>query len=450
MGIRIRRLSLGLLFLFNLSYGLDLDKFPLNSEVDVTEYSKTQYGVELIGEKKKSPLAYTPKANSYDIKFRAKEYKIKVGDIVVYDLASDKSPYINILDYDKLTIKGDISQCKLAISDRGLFLAEDNTPLKLKNGSVMIEELYSKLDLTKLKSIILFKSNPKCSIKSISVSKTPKKEFSYSKDKATWLWNPKTPISMKKLKKYHINKMYIQVRDGFEKRVSKLSRDGITIFGLNGSPKDIYNYEHLKKDILLLAKLKKTIPNIKGYQIDVEPYTLREFSTDREATLKKYINMIESLSSLCHKHNLQFSIVSPFWYHTIYYRYENLAQVVFKYADEVVLMSYRSDLSKVIDISKEMLRMGELSHKKVYLGVELIKIPDEHHTRYKIVSIESCITEKGFEKECKKLEKLREYTVKGSSISFYNQIDKLSSIDDRDIPFSSFKGFVLHHYGVLP
>jgi len=449
MGFRFGQIALSLVIIHSIGYSLDLTQYPINSQIDVIEYKNNKYEISLVN-KESDKESYTPNTKIYDINFSAKEYKTKFGNIVIYDLSKNDIPYINILEYDKLIIKGDIQECHLAISDRKLFFKEDNIPLDITNNQIDIKQLYKNLDITKIKAIILFKSNPKCNIRQISLHKNRSKPYINLKTKATWIWNPDTNISINKLHKYNINKVYLQVKNGFKTTALKLSDNNITIFGLNGSPNDIYNYEHLKNDILLLSKLKASIPNIKGYQIDVEPYILKEFQTNREDVLNAYVNMIKSLSSLCKKHNLEFSIVIPFWYHTIYNKYDNIVQTILNYADELVLMSYRSDLLKVIDISKNILRMGTFSDKNILIGIEFIKIPDEYHTRYKIISKNSCITQNGFAKECKILQKIRSYTIKGSSISFYNQLDKLSHIDKIEIPFNSFKGFVFHHYSVLP
>ena len=120
-------------------------------------------------------------------------------------------------------------------------------------------------------------------------------------------------------------------------------------------------------------------------------------------------------------------------------------------ADEIVLMSYRSDLDKVIAISRLLLSYAGYVKKDIRIGIELMKIEDEQHEVFEVTDTNmTCLTPEGFFSECATLKKLNEYTLKGSSISFYQQIHKLKALYEGDIPYTSFKGYVLHYLDILP
>jgi hypothetical protein len=449
MDSKYSRIVFSTILVSSFSFSLDISKYNIGTLLDVTKYDNNQYSIEVSTNNK--PIYYTPTTTIYDINYTTKYYKSKFGDIILYDLSKDDR-YLNAIDYNYIKFSGFLDGCRVAISDKSLFHKEDNILLSLDtNNSINLKYIYNDIDLSRLKYIVLFQDNKKCYIDKIRLEKTNKNSYiTNHQKKALWIWNPKNKIDINKLKKYNINKTYIQIKDGFETLLGNLNNTNIAIFGLNGSPKDIYSYQHLKNDIKYLSHLKLNYQSIVGYQIDVEPYLLKEFKTNKDKVLKSYIDMLSSLSQLCHKHNLKFSVVIPFWFDNIYYQNINLAKIVVTYADEVVLMSYRSDLDKVIDISKHILAMGDFSDKKIYIGIELMPINDEKHTIYKVIKSDGCLTKSGFLDGCKSLKKIREYTIKGTDISFYNQYHKLNDIDKKNIPFKSFQGFVLHYYDVLP
>ena len=449
MDFKYRKIVLFAIFCSSLSFSFDITKYHIGDMIDAITSNDEQYAINRLV--KNEPIYYTPTDTIYDVNYTISSYNSKFGDIVLYDLSYDDK-YLNAIDYNELYIQGEIEGCHLSISDKNLFHKEDNIPLIFdQNHTVFLEKIYNDIDLSRLKYIVLFKDKSTCNIGHIRFIKKQKPTtYLNNSHKATWVWNPSKDISITKLKDFNITKTYIQIKDGFETVSKNLKDTNITIYGLNGSPSDIYSYQHLQNDIIYLGNLKDKYPNIKGYQIDVEPYLLKNFQNDKDRIIKAYIQMLSSLSNLAHKNDLSFSVVIPFWFDNVFYKNTNLAKIVLQYADEVVLMSYRSDLNKVIDISKHILAMGDFSHKKVYIGIELMPIKDEFHTIYKIVSKNSCLSLNGFQKECLGLNKIKQYTIKGSSISFYNQYNKLKDIDKIQVPFKSFQGFVLHYYSVLP
>ncbi len=385
---------------------------------------------------------YTPNKSILELKIIPKELKTKYGYIYIYDL-SKNGALLNATPFSTITINTNTNDIKLAIADNYYAQKEDNIPLKSK--IIDLRKVAKKINLMQLKYIIAI-SNYKLSkspIDSIVFLKSSYSNMQYKNSLSTWAWNPKS-IEFNKIKDLNITRVYLQVKDGFKKALKEAPED-IEIFGLNGSPSDIYGYNHLIEDINNISK----IPNVKGYQIDVEPYLLKEYNQNRDKIWQKYLVMIKKLKRECHRVGLKFSVVMPFWLDSITTQGKSVAFEVVNIADEVVLMSYRSNPKEIRNISKNILNYAQIIGKRVRIGLELMPIEDEKHIIYEVQSIKSCILSNKISNQCKILEKIRSFIVKGDSISFFKNRDKLFNFIKKPLKYNSFDGFVLHYYGVL-
>ena len=136
-------------------------------------------------------------------------------------------------------------------------------------------------------------------------------------------------------------------------------------------------------------------------------------------------------------------MVVPFWFDTVYAEGKSLLQCIFERTDEVVVMSYRTDPRAVLEISRSALSLGEQLGKPVRLGVELGPIPDEQHQEFDRCQASSTgAVRLGSAWWCSG----GEYLVPGSRISFRSKMEELPSFMQTGIPFSSFRGWVLHSY----
>jgi hypothetical protein len=428
-------------------YALDISQLPIDSMIEIIKSNNKETLQIIPSNIDARPIHYTPSnEHNYSIEFKKKRYDSKYGILDIYDL-SHNNQYLNAINFTNLQIEGNLNGCRLALSDKQMFQQEDNLIIK-NNSNINFNEIYQKIDLSRLKYLILFNKSNQCNInKLVLINNRQEKIDPKNYARSSWVWQPKNIKDEYKLDKFNIKTVYMQMNNNFTAATTRLPHK--QIYGLNGSPSDIYNYQHLINDIHKLSKIKKSNNNIIGYQVDIEPYLLAEYSSKREEILQKYIDTLNSLKHVCHENGLKFSIVIPFWYSNLYIDNKNLAHIVVDIADEIVLMSYRSDLTKVIDISKDILSMGSFSNKPVKIGIELMKIEDEKHTIYKIVS-KDCLENQAVNPKCKSMIKIKDYTVLGSSISFYNQTYKLKNLDSISIPYNSFNGFTLHFYSKLP
>jgi hypothetical protein len=327
---------------------------------------------------------------------------------------------------------------------------DDNLKVTLKGNKIDLKDIYSSVDLMRLKYLVIIdKSNLNPKITSITFKRNRTLHRKKSKHTlSAWAWRARD-IDITKIKNNHIGRTYLQMNSKFEDVSKKLLSENIELFGLNGSPNDIHDYQHLKDDVIKLAKLKKRYPNIMGYQLDVEPYLLKDFKNSKNILWGKYIKMLQEISELCHHSNLKLSVVVPFWLATKYTDDTNVAQAVANIADEIVSMSYRSDMKLVEIISLDLLNIADKSHTDIYLGVELMKIEDEIHTIYQVERSNSiCLTANSTVEQCATLKLIRKFTLRGDSISFYKQLNKLNTLTKSKIDAKYLGGFILHHLGV--
>ncbi len=381
------------------------------------------------------------------IKFnKFKKIKSKYGYIYLFDLSKNNLFFYGY-NFDILKIDGNLSNLKtIAIADEKLFKKDDNFKLP-KRKIINLKELFKKIDLSKLKYFVAISDNNISPIKEIEFIKTKRAKKAII---ALWIWKSK-PIEKEKLKNYKAKRVYIQIDKNFKNGIQKLKDSNITIFGLNGDPKAIYNITPFIKNIQLLSKLKKIYPNIKGYQVDIEPYLLKEFKKDRVNILIKYLNSLKKLKDESKKANLKLSIVIPFWFDNIYINNKNLAFNIVDIADEVAIMSYRSSIKDAIKLSKNILNYANYAKKDILIGLECMKIDNEEHRIYKVKKvIKNCLIEDKMLKECKELDLVRKFTLKGNRLSFYNQLEKLKKLPYIKVDEESFKGFILHFYSILP
>jgi len=438
------KIAFSIMLLSTTLYSIDISKLSPNDIIEVIQINNKQTIKAVEDNNTHQPIYYTPTTNNYEIKFKKKSYDTEYGPIEIYDL-SQNNKYLNAINYTNMIIDGNISECKLAISDKKLFHKEDNLILD-NNHNIDFSKIYNKIDLSRLKYIILFKT-AQCNINKLTLidNKKPIKPSNFKR--SIWVWKPSNIKNEDKLDKFDIDTLYIQMNKDFNTTL-KLLTNRYT-YGLNGSPSDIYNSKHLLDDINSLAKLKQQYKNIIGYQVDIEPYLLKEYNQNRDEILSKYIKVLKLLHKTSNDNGLRFSVVMPFWFSNVYFHNKNLAQIVIDIADEVVLMSYRSDLKNIIKISKNSLSMGYFSHTDIKIGIELMKIDDEIHTFYTIIS-NQCLKNNKLDNDCLSLQQINQYTVYGNDISFYNQFDKLKHLNDLQIPSKAFRGFVLHYYDKLP
>lgn len=268
---------------------------------------------------------------------------------------------------------------------------------------------------------------------------------------SAWLWDSKMPANsplklLERLKRHQISKLYMQINDDLEQFapfIKEAAREGIAIWALDGSPDSVNDISPLLRRIEAVAAFNRNHPSSKfsGFQLDVEPYLLKDFSLKREEYSKKYLEMLNAANLHCRSGKFLLSAAVPFWFNQLPVNGRDLSWETVRRLDEVVVMGYRTDYSELLEITRTLLAAGEKLGKPVMLGVELMPVPDEHHDVLTMVPANSpgALLLGGVY-----WKKIRSYNVPGSRLSFALLRKELPILLKKIPPFSSFKGWVLH------
>ncbi|MBS0169634.1 MAG: hypothetical protein JSR62_04715 [Nitrospira sp.] len=167
-----------------------------------------------------------------------------------------------------------------------------------------------------------------------------------------------------------------EIWQGYVRLMEKVRAAGIEPWALDGYPEAIQEPRRLADKIWRLLHLAP--PGLlSGVQLDIEPYLLPGFLED-EAQLRRYLGTIETVNDAI-QGRARLSMVVPFWLAAPTVGGRPLAFAVMDLADEVAVMSYRTDLDEVQDIADDILRYGDVIEKPVWLAVETTVLPVEQH-----------------------------------------------------------------------
>ena len=151
---------------------------------------------------------------------------------------------------------------------------------------------------------------------------------------------------------------------------------GIELFALDGAPDMIDSPTILTDKLTRLLRLVGD-NGLPGMQLDIEPYLLDGFPDD--ATIfDRYLATIERVKSAFGGRG-RLSVVIPFWFTSTIHRSRPLAFSVMDRADEVAVMSYRTDVDELVTISEDALRYGQLERIPVWLALETTGLRPERH-----------------------------------------------------------------------
>ncbi|HXV69674.1 MAG TPA: hypothetical protein VD738_12205, partial [Nitrospira sp.] len=121
-----------------------------------------------------------------------------------------------------------------------------------------------------------------------------------------------------------------------------------------------------------------------GFQFDIEPYLLDGFFNDPRG----FANYLETHARV--KRALagqaRLSVVMPFWLTAQSIHNRAVAFAVMDLADEVAIMSYRTDLEELRGLAEDTLRYADLVGIPVWLALETRPLPLEEHVRLQRVN----------------------------------------------------------------
>jgi len=367
------------------------------------------------------------------------------GQIVaVAELAGDDT-WFDAAIYNTLSLVGSCHECKIALADKILFTKQDNYVIGDFKGEIDLNTIGDKVDLRHLKYLVLLvKDKDDLQLPSFSFEYQQRSDSKELATRSVWVWSSED-LDYRLLHRTGIQRVYLQLGPEFERDAKALFHEGFEVYGLDGDPHDVFDDQRLKKGLARIAKLNTHEKIVMGFQIDVEPHVLADFNIHKIDYINRLVRLVSTLTEEAHRQQLQFSLVTPFWYDTLIYQQRPLAYTLIDRVDEMVLMSYRSDPKRVLRISADELTYASYRHKTIRIGIELMPIADERHELFALTKSGPCIVKERLEPRCLNLEAQQEYVIKGSTLSFYDQSKALRELLTTPITYPAFQGFVFHH-----
>ena len=375
----------------------------------------------------------------------------------IVDISDGKLP-INLLSFDTLSIAGKSrGQWTVALADDRLAAREENYPVgKLQEGGLStfpLDKAAGELDLKRMKYLIfiLASNSGELQIEQLGFSRKVLPPLPLPPP-ALWVWDnrPATsdaPSMVRNLKALNARRIYLQIGDNLGPLLPFLEacrQAGIEVFALDGAPSYLDHPDPLLarvRDVMAFNTRHPDTP-FAGFQIDIEPHLNRDFRLRLGTYGTLYIELLNRIAQIT-EGKLPLSTVIPFWYDTLLIDNRTLAWHLIRQSDEAVIMSYRTDGADIEAIAREELLYGERLSKRVLLGVETGRIPDELHVTFRKCR-EDALTAiaAGGAFWCQS----SDYKVPGSKISFMGKEEALKKQLSRTLPYRSFSGWVIHSY----
>jgi hypothetical protein len=166
------------------------------------------------------------------------------------------------------------------------------------------------------------------------------------------------------------------VWEAYAQFLSTAPHQGIEAFALDGYPEAIHTREALLHKV---RRLRAVLAGRRfaGLQRDIEPYLLEGFFVD-DTGLVRYLTVLEQMREALGR-EARLSVVIPFWFTAQILHGRPVAFAVMDRADEVAVMSYRTEVDELYAITEDILRYGDLVGTPVWLALETRPLPIERH-----------------------------------------------------------------------
>lgn len=152
-------------------------------------------------------------------------------------------------------------------------------------------------------------------------------------------------------------------------------RHGIDVAALGGAP--VWALRHSEA----MAWARRSADVVGDLHVDVEPYALEAWDTDRDRVVRGYLELLDRLSALA----VRLEVDVPFWYGSIPAPGGNLADAVLARVDAVTVMSYRDHAlgeNGILDISRDWMRRTTQAHVPLTLAAETNPLSDCPHCTF--------------------------------------------------------------------
>ena len=203
--------------------------------------------------------------------------------------------------------------------------------------------------------------------------------------KGFWVWDYRAAVAdpeglIQDCRRADVTRILVQMPDrkdpdtlwsAYAHVLERAASSGLEAFALDGYPEAIYDPGPLLEKI---SRLRVLLPqgHMNGIQLDIEPYLLAQFSDPQDYSL--YLRAIEKIKAHLGDH-ARLSIVMPFWFSAKTVHHRPLDFEVIDRVDEAAIMSYRTDVEDLRDITEHTLRYGDAVGVPIWLAVETRPLP---------------------------------------------------------------------------
>jgi len=194
--------------------------------------------------------------------------------------------------------------------------------------------------------------------------------------RAMWVWKWDQNRALISFAQSHgVGRLFVWTWPGFSTTqasrysdlLNRASAAGIAVDALSGDPSWVNN----PGQAMAWAREVVSFHLFAGLHIDVEPYALASWNTDRSGTITNYLSMLSQVKSAAGSYALEADI--PFWFNTIPWGGSSLDVAVFGTVDAATLMTYRNVAAGsdgIIALGQAEFNDGVALGKRVRLAVE--------------------------------------------------------------------------------
>lgn len=301
---------------------------------------------------------------------------------------------LDVLAYGVVHLRGQATgRILVAMEDRASTRREESVPLTTVSGpfdlTIPLRSIGRQMDLRQLTAVVVVTddSQARLVLEQFELS-LPPAPLPRPVQIGFWVWgyraaaaDPDTVIAA--CQRQACSRILIQMpalSDGdalwmdYARVFSLAQQAGIEALALDGYPEAIQDPRPLAQ------KIRKLLPLVKpralaGIQLDIEPYLLPGFFGD-DSGPHRYLEAIDILREVIGGRT-PLSIVIPFWLAAKTVGGRPLGFAVMDRADEVAVMSYRTNLDELVEIADDTLRYGDLVGTSVWLALETTVLPVE-------------------------------------------------------------------------
>lgn len=245
-----------------------------------------------------------------------------------------------------------------------------------------------------------------------------RKDFQPSPHRGMWVWNTKDLLGHGKeqirltqfCKRNGITEIFLQLPYEVEEKNGKkdilwdksnvaallscLHNAGIKVHALDGDPRFALRewHDHVLATIRSVIQFNKSAQSderFDGVRYDNEPYILPNFAgIQKQSIIEQYLEFLKLSKELTASANLEFGVDIPFWFDQKNEFFEPITEVqnrpmtecILNIVDNIGIMDYRTQAYGADGVIAHAL--GELQYatekgKKVFVGLETTKLPDE-------------------------------------------------------------------------